>query len=162
MYSHSGSGHDRGKAAWCKEISGNLAVSAGLSGIFMITRDDDCDHRGLPGETTYYALENGQYRLSQDQNFLVLLLDAVDAKTFEEVMIRIRPIQRHLLILLLSGYGGHIPGRHFLFRISYRANGMKEKNIIWITRRQLWMNPGLFGNCLRGIMTSHCMSLIRG
>ena len=36
--------------------------------------------------TTYYALENGQYRLSQDQNFLVLLLDAVDAKTFEEVM----------------------------------------------------------------------------
>ncbi len=36
--------------------------------------------------TTYYALENGQYALSQDSNFIILLLDAVDSRTFWEVM----------------------------------------------------------------------------
>ena len=64
-----------------------MAVSAGLSGILMITLVTMTVTTGAYRErTTYYALENGQYRLSQDQNFLVLLLDAVDAKTFEEVM----------------------------------------------------------------------------
>lgn len=86
VYSHSGSGRDRGKAAWCKEISGIcMAVSAGLSGILMITLVTMTVTTGAYRErTTYYALENGQYRLSQDQNFLVLLLDAVDAKTLKK------------------------------------------------------------------------------
>lgn len=88
VYSHSGSGRDRGKAAWCKEISGNLyGCECGTFGNPHDNAcDDDCDHRAYRERSTYYALENGQYRLSQDQNFLVLLLDAVDAKTFEEVM----------------------------------------------------------------------------
>lgn len=64
-----------------------MAVSAGLMGILMITLVTMTVTTGAYRErTTYYALENGQYRLSQDQNFLILLLDAVDAKAFEEVM----------------------------------------------------------------------------
>jgi len=141
-----------------------MAVSAGLSGILMITLVTMTVTTGAYRErTTYYALENGQYRLSQDQNFLVLLLDAVDAKTFEEVMDSDPAYTETFAdFTYYPIWWEHIPGRRFLFRISYRANGMKEKNIIWITRRQLWMNQDCSGNCLRGIMTSHCMSLIRG
>lgn len=63
------------------------AVSAVLLGILMITLVTMTVTTGAYRErTTYYALENGQYSLSQDQNFLILLLDAVDAKSFEEVM----------------------------------------------------------------------------
>ncbi len=36
--------------------------------------------------TTYYALENGQYALSQNSNFLILLLDAVDSQSFEKAL----------------------------------------------------------------------------
>lgn len=64
-----------------------MAVSGGLLGILMITLVTMTVTTGAYRErTTYYALENGQYCLSQDQNFLILLLDAVDAKAFEEVM----------------------------------------------------------------------------
>ena len=64
-----------------------MAVSGGLLGILMITLVTmTVTTRAYRERTTYYALENGQYRLSKDQNFLILLLDAVDAKAFEEVM----------------------------------------------------------------------------
>ena len=64
-----------------------MAVSGGLLGILMITLVTMTVTTGAYRErTTYYALENGQYCLSQDQNFLILLLDAVDAKASEEVM----------------------------------------------------------------------------
>lgn len=64
-----------------------MAVSAGLGGILLFTLVTIILTTGAYRErTTYYALENGQYQLSQDQNFLILLLDAVDAKAFEEVM----------------------------------------------------------------------------
>ncbi len=101
VYSHSGSGRDRGKAAWCKEISGNLyGCECGTFG----NSHDNASMTVTTGaweRTTYYALENGQYRLSQDQNFLVLLLDAVDAKTFEEVMDSDPAYTETLLILLI-------------------------------------------------------------
>ena len=56
VYSHSGSGRDRGKAAWCKEISGNLyGCECGTFGNPHDNAcDDDCDHRGLPGENHLY------------------------------------------------------------------------------------------------------------
>lgn len=63
------------------------AVSAGLGGMLLLTLVTITLTSGAYRErTTYYALENGQYQLSQEQNFLILLLDAVDAKAFEEVM----------------------------------------------------------------------------
>lgn len=64
-----------------------MAVSAGLGGMLLFTLVTITVTTGAYRErTTYYALENGQYRLSRNQNFLILLLDAVDAKAFEEVM----------------------------------------------------------------------------
>lgn len=63
------------------------AVSAGLGGMLFLTLVTLILTTGAYRErTTYYALENGQYRLSEDTNFLILLLDAVDAKSFEKVM----------------------------------------------------------------------------
>lgn len=141
-----------------------MAVSAGLSGILMITLVTMTVTTGAYRErTTYYALENGQYRLSQDQNFLVLLLDAVDAKTFEEVMDSDPAYTETFAdFTYYPDMVGAYPWTAFSVPYILSGNGMKEKNIIWITRRQLWMNQDCSGNCLRGIMTSHCMSLIRG
>lgn len=63
------------------------AASAGLGGILLLTLVTITLTTGAYRErTTYYALENGQYSLSEDTNFLILLLDAVDAKSFEKVM----------------------------------------------------------------------------
>lgn len=63
------------------------AASAGLGGILLLTLVTIILTTGAYRErTTYYALENGQYSLSEDTNFLILLLDAVDAKSFEKVM----------------------------------------------------------------------------
>ena len=63
------------------------AVSAGLGGILVLTLVTITLTSGAYRErTTYYALENGQYQLSEDKNFLILLLDAVDAGNFEEIL----------------------------------------------------------------------------
>lgn len=63
------------------------AVSAGLGGMLFVTLVTITLSTGAYRErTTYYALENGQYHLSENRNFLILLLDAVDAKSLEAVM----------------------------------------------------------------------------
>ena len=87
-------------------------------------------------------------------------------KPFEEVMDSDPAYTETLLILTYyPDMVGAYPGRRFLFRIYLIGQmGMKEKRILSrITRlKQPWMNQDCSGNCLRGIMTSHCMSLIRG
>lgn len=65
----------------------NKLVSCGLGVMLFITLITlGLTSKVYEQRTTYYALEDGQYSLSQDQNFLILLLDAVDAKSFEEAM----------------------------------------------------------------------------
>lgn len=65
----------------------NKVVSAGLGGILFITLVTlGLTSGAYRQRTTYYSLQSGQYALSQDKNFLILLLDAVDAKAFEAVI----------------------------------------------------------------------------
>lgn len=62
-------------------------VSAGISGMLLITLVTlGLSTKVYQPRTTYYALENGQYELSRESNFIILLMDAVDAKNFEEVI----------------------------------------------------------------------------
>ena len=90
VYSHSGSGRDRGKAAWCKEISGNLyGCECGRFGNSHDNAcDDDCDHRGLPGrEPLIMHWRTDSTVCHEDREFPGIAVGiAVDAKTFEEVM----------------------------------------------------------------------------
>ncbi len=65
----------------------NKLLCAGMALMLFITLVTlGVSSKAYRQRTTYYALEEGQYVLSKDQNFFILLLDAVDSRNFGEVL----------------------------------------------------------------------------
>ena len=113
-----------------------MAVSAGLSGILMITLVTMTVTTGAYGREPLIMHWRTDSTVCHRIEFPGIAVGCGGCRRlFEEVMDSDPAYTETLLIYYYPDMVGAYPGRRFLFRISYRANGMKEKNIIWITRR---------------------------